>query len=140
MVKNTTGNPGTQCRDQDGILPIRREAWKLIAPMPSTTGSQSIANVGTTISTPSQPSNPSNPPVPSGTPLPSTRPVIPNVPQIEPVSNNQGFPQGQFPFNQEQHLQHGAVQPGRQYPVMVPICWYYPYCQNCQQFDNNQFH
>lgn len=123
-----TGNLQAQCKDQDGILPIRREAWELIAPMPSTTGTQS-----------------SIPAVPVQPNFPQQLPNIPPVPQVPYQQDNyfgspyagQGYPQG--PFEQQQNIQFAPPQQGGQFPMMVPTYWYYPCCQQCQQFGHHHY-
>ena len=42
MTNSSNGNRSKVCKDLDGILPIRREAWKLQEPLPSTTRNQLV--------------------------------------------------------------------------------------------------
>lgn len=117
MTDSNHKNLRTECKDIDGISPIRWEAWKLQQPLPTTSGHQQKTG---------------------GYPFQHQ-----NIPPLPPVQhqpgNNFGSMYGISPPAQSHHTHFGNVQHGGNHPVMVPIYWYYPCCQRCQQFVNPYF-
>lgn len=142
MRDTNSGSLSTDCKDQDGILPIRKEAWKLQEPLPSTAGNQLTTNFGASSSTSK---------VPGSKQKIEEHPFqSQNMPAVPPIQhqreNHDDFTYGisppiqnTLPFGQNQHAHLWQVQHKPNYPIMVPI-YCYPCCHQYQQFAHQHYY
>lgn len=136
MSDRSNRNLSPDCKDLDGILPIRKQAWKLQEPLPSTSGNQLPTNFEASFSPPNGPGSQQRT---EGYPpqFQNSTPILPV--QNQPESNFSPI-YGISSPGQSQHTHTGYVQHEGYFPVMGPIFWYYPCCHQCQHFANQYFH